>query len=265
MRETHQLRDIQSWMDSGIKLSTPSNEAAKLFDASISQLSGWYDDKQLGGLEATMTKMLDADPQFIGGRSMIYAFEAVGGANVNNNPELKTNVEQLIADVAANSNCDKWEKLHVKALEHLSSSSIDAAIRQWEEILIEYPSDILSLHLTGLTCLMTGRLDRIGDISGRVIPSFKDEFSLGTAHAWHSFGLSEINLTTQAEWHARKALTLDPKNGWSTHALAHVFEMTSRLRRRNSVHEPGRIAVELFESYFRSQLLALGIVLPHQR
>ncbi len=24
------------------------------------------------------------------------------------------------------------------------------------------------------------------------------------------------------------ALSLDPKNGWSTHALAHVFEMTSR-------------------------------------
>lgn len=51
-------------MDSGIKLSTPSDEAAKLFDASISQFTGWYDDKQLDGFETTLKKMLEADPQF---------------------------------------------------------------------------------------------------------------------------------------------------------------------------------------------------------
>lgn len=51
-------------MDSGIRLSTPSNEAAKLYDAAISQFVGWYDDKQLDGLEGSMKKMLEADPQF---------------------------------------------------------------------------------------------------------------------------------------------------------------------------------------------------------
>lgn len=51
-------------MDSGIKLSTPSNEAAKLLDAAISQVVGWYDDKQLNGLESTLIKMMEADPHF---------------------------------------------------------------------------------------------------------------------------------------------------------------------------------------------------------
>lgn len=51
-------------MESGISLSTPSNEAAKLYDAAVSQFVGWYDDKQLDGFEATLKKMLEADPQF---------------------------------------------------------------------------------------------------------------------------------------------------------------------------------------------------------
>lgn len=60
------------------------------------------------------------------------------------------------------------------------------------------------------------------------MPSFQDEYSKSTVHAWHSFGLSETNLHTAAERHARIGLSLDPRNGWSTHALAHVFEMASR-------------------------------------
>lgn len=54
----------QSWADNGIKLSTPSDEAAKLFDGAVSQFIGWYDDKQLGGMDSTMKKMLEADPEF---------------------------------------------------------------------------------------------------------------------------------------------------------------------------------------------------------
>lgn len=71
-------------------------------------------------------------------------------------------------------------------------------------------------------------LERIGGLSGRILPSFRDNHSLSTVYAWHSFGLTETNCYHQAERHARHAISLEPKNGWSTHALAHVFEMTSR-------------------------------------
>lgn len=60
------------------------------------------------------------------------------------------------------------------------------------------------------------------------MPLFRDEHSLSTVHAWHSFGLSETNSYTQAERHARIGLSLEPRDGWATHALAHAFEMTSR-------------------------------------
>ncbi|XP_037032820.1 tetratricopeptide repeat protein 38-like [Bradysia coprophila] len=229
MREIHQLRDVQSWMDSGMKLSTACNETAKLYDAAVSQLAGWYDNKQLDGLESTLKKMMEADPQFIAGRSLKHSLEVIGGSNIKNNPTLEKNIERLASDVESNSNtCGEWEKLHVKALQFSSMGNAEAAVRQWEEILIEYPSDILSLHLAGMTCLINGTMEKVSGISGRILPSFEDEHSLSSIHAWHSFGLSEINLLPQAERHARIGISLEPKNGFSTHAMAHVFEMTSR-------------------------------------
>lgn len=94
----------------------------------------------------------------VGGRVLVYGLQIIGGLNVNNNSTLKKNLEQLALDVESNTNCNQWEKLQVKALRYLSTNNPDAAIRQWEEILIEFPSDILSLHLAGMTCLINGRL-----------------------------------------------------------------------------------------------------------
>ncbi|KAJ6641699.1 Tetratricopeptide repeat protein 38 [Pseudolycoriella hygida] len=228
MREIHQLRDVESLAAYGITLSTPSSQAAKLFDAAISQFVGWYSDTQLGGMESTMERMLNADPEFIGGRTLVYCVETISGRNANNSPELRDQIERIATDAQLKVNATKWEKLQVNALQHLSNEDPDTAIRQWEEILVEFPSDILSLHLAGITCLISGRLERIGDISGRILPSFKDECSLSSVHAWHSFGLSETNLFTQAERHAYTAMSMEPRCGWSAHSLAHVFEMTSR-------------------------------------
>lgn len=45
-------------------LSTSSNEAAKLYDAAITQLVGWYDDPKVNGLSGSLEKMLEADPNF---------------------------------------------------------------------------------------------------------------------------------------------------------------------------------------------------------
>ncbi|XP_014675488.1 PREDICTED: tetratricopeptide repeat protein 38-like [Priapulus caudatus] len=44
----------------------------------------------------------------------------------------------------------------------------------------------------------------------------------------YAFGLCETNDYSQAEMYARKGLELIPKDGWATHALAHVYEMQGR-------------------------------------
>lgn len=96
----------------------------------------------------------------VAGRSLIHSFEIIGGSNIKNNPTLRQNLEQLALD-AESTNCSQWEKLHVKALQFSSMGNVDAAVRQWEEILIEYPSDVLSLHLAGMTCLINGTMGNV--------------------------------------------------------------------------------------------------------
>lgn len=51
-------------MNEGIPLSTQSNEAAKLYDASVTQYIGWYDDVNFNGLGASLEKMIEEDPNF---------------------------------------------------------------------------------------------------------------------------------------------------------------------------------------------------------
>lgn len=90
----------------------------------------------------------------------MYNLQVIGGSSINNDSDLKQNLEQLAFDVEANSNCSKWEKLQLQALQSASMSDADTAIRQWEDILVEFPSDILSLHLAGMTCLVSGKLGK---------------------------------------------------------------------------------------------------------
>jgi tetratricopeptide (TPR) repeat protein len=45
----------------------------------------------------------------------------------------------------------------------------------------------------------------------------------------HAFGLEECNQYPEAEETARRALALEPKDGWAVHAGAHVMEMNGRI------------------------------------
>ncbi len=44
----------------------------------------------------------------------------------------------------------------------------------------------------------------------------------------HAFGLEETALYDQAEAAGRRAIELEPRNGWAQHAVAHVLEMQDR-------------------------------------
>lgn len=55
---------FKEWINEGMPLSTQSNEAAKLYDAAITQYIGWYDDVNVNGLSGSLDKMLEEDPNF---------------------------------------------------------------------------------------------------------------------------------------------------------------------------------------------------------
>lgn len=58
------FRGVLEWSKDGITLGTQSDEAAKLYDATITQYVGLYDDVNFGGLGGSLDKMISADPDF---------------------------------------------------------------------------------------------------------------------------------------------------------------------------------------------------------
>jgi hypothetical protein len=44
----------------------------------------------------------------------------------------------------------------------------------------------------------------------------------------HAFGLEESNEFALAEETGRAALAIEPRDGWSVHAVTHVMEMQNR-------------------------------------
>ncbi|XP_012590546.1 PREDICTED: tetratricopeptide repeat protein 38 [Condylura cristata] len=54
----------QAWRDAGLPLSTTSNEACRLFDATLTQYVKWTNDRSLGGIEGCLAKLRAADPAF---------------------------------------------------------------------------------------------------------------------------------------------------------------------------------------------------------
>jgi hypothetical protein len=57
-------RDLQAWSDAGLQLSTTSNEAAKLYDAIVTQYVAWYDEPSVGGIEKCIEKIQQEDENF---------------------------------------------------------------------------------------------------------------------------------------------------------------------------------------------------------
>ncbi|CAF1566155.1 unnamed protein product, partial [Rotaria sordida] len=66
-------RDVKTLHNDGIPIDATSNETAKLFDATLTQYVGWYNDKQFGGIKASLSRLLASDPNCVSSRILAAA------------------------------------------------------------------------------------------------------------------------------------------------------------------------------------------------
>lgn len=72
-------RDVLAWRAEGLELSTPSDQAAKLLDAVITEACFYDADPVHGRIDQTLKAMLQADPDFVMGRCVSHVMEVLGG------------------------------------------------------------------------------------------------------------------------------------------------------------------------------------------
>ena len=142
-------------------------------------------------------------------------------------PKMMAGVEAARSGLAGDST---REHLHADALEALATGNINKACQSWEDILADYPHDLLALKMHHHTAFWTGRSYAIRNTVTGVYDAW-DESMPGYSFvlAMMCFALEECGNYAEAEPHGRRAIELNGDDLWAIHSVAHVLEMQGRL------------------------------------
>ena len=124
---------------------------------------------------------------------------------------------------------DARERGHREAVRALVESRWHDAGRLLEDVAAEHPRDLLALQVGHQIDFFTGRSRMLRDRIARALPHW--DVSTPGFHAvlgMHAFGLEECGDYPNAEARGRRAVELEPRDGWAWHAVAHVLEMQDR-------------------------------------
>lgn len=223
-------RDCAAWKAFGTPWTTTSNEACKMFDASLTQYVGWYDDSNVGGIVESLQKTLQADPNFVMGHVIKNGLELLGTATTTRlNAQLGRDIYDMAIIADKQTSLTSAERQHVHAVRLWSEGQMAAACNVWETILMNNPLDLLASKFAHDTYFYLGYSAPMRDSLGRTMPYWKPDMPLyGYLCGMYSFGLEETNKYDEAEKIAKKGLEINPRDAWSTHSVAHVLEMTGR-------------------------------------
>jgi tetratricopeptide (TPR) repeat protein len=116
------------------------------------------------------------------------------------------------------------------AARHLVDGDWDAACAAYDRVLVEHPRDAFALQTAHLFDFYRGDALNLRNRVSRVLPAWSPavpgySYVLGM----HAFGLEECNQYPEAEDAARRALAIEPRDGWAVHAAVHVMEMQGRI------------------------------------
>ncbi|XP_064224290.1 tetratricopeptide repeat protein 38 isoform X3 [Aotus nancymaae] len=225
------LRDCQAWKDARLPLSTTSNEACKLFDATLTQYVKWTNDKSLGGIEGCLSKLKAADPTFAMGHAISNGLVLIGtGSSVKLDKELDLAVKTMV-EISRTQPLTRREQLHVSAVETFAKGNFPKACELWEQILQDHPTDMLALKFSHDAYFYLGYQEQMRDSVARIYPFWTPDIPLSSyVKGIYSFGLMETNFYDQAKKLAREALSMNPTDAWSVHTIAHIHEMKAEIK-----------------------------------
>jgi len=202
----------------GHDLSGASAAAAELYQKALDAYHCYAGDS-LTPLDAAIAD----SPRFV----MAYVLKAYLTL-VGSNTEvaaLGVGAFSIAKDLSANAR----EVGHLTAIGALLAGEIRAAGRVLEDVSLAYPRDTLALHAGQVMDFLLGDSRMLRDRIGRALPSWSRDMPHWHAiQGMHAFGLEETGLYDRAEAAGREAVSLQPRNNWAQHAVAHVLVMQGR-------------------------------------
>lgn len=132
-------------------------------------------------------------------------------------------------DAAQALPANEREQGHLAAITALLQGQLRTAGRILEDVAIAHPRDALALQAGHLVDFLRGDSRMLRDRIARAMLAWAPDMpSYHAMLGMLSFGLEETGHYDRAEAMGRKAVELEPRNGWAQHAVAHVLEMQDR-------------------------------------
>jgi hypothetical protein len=207
------LKDSAGHAVSGADAST-----LDLFETAQHEFRCYVDDPV-----ATLQRALSASPDMTMAHVMHAYLHLLG-----TEPEGRA-VARQSHGVAAMLPATDRERGHVEAVGLIVDGRWRAAGRVLEDLSVAYPRDALALQAGHLVDFLVGDSRMLHDRMARALPAWSP--SMPGYHAVLSmlaFGQEETGRYDRAEATGRKAVELEPRDGWGQHAVAHVMEMQNR-------------------------------------
>ena len=126
---------------------------------------------------------------------------------------------------------DERERAHLAASQALAAGRLQEASMRLEDLSVRWPRDLLALQVGHQLDFFQGDSRMLRDRIARALPAW--DHGIDGYHAvlgMHAFGLEETADYAQAELQGRRAVDLEPRDGWAWHAVAHVAEMRNAPR-----------------------------------
>jgi tetratricopeptide (TPR) repeat protein len=203
-----------------VPVSSCKPESLDDYETALHQFQSYFGDPT-----ETLAQTLENDPEFVMG----HIFNASAMLMMSERqylPMVRASIEA--AEALAHKSNDREKGLLAAARQWLEGRW-DQACVTWDRVLADHPRDALAIQLAHLTDFFLGDAVNLRDRVGRVIGSWDQDtpgysFILGM----QAFGLEECNQFARAEEAASTALSIEARDGWSVHAMAHVLEMQNR-------------------------------------
>lgn len=213
------MRDVGIVDVRGLSLTGASAEAAERFDTLVDDLYHYR-----LGVQDRLDALLLEFPEFVLAH-VLKGYSLMSDGSLDAHPKAGVFLQR-----AEMSSANPRERLHQEALRAWIAQDLPARALAWEQILVEWPLDLLALRQ------YTGTLFWAGD------KRHQAEVTAGVAGHWgpgtpgyghflsaHAFAMEEVGQYELAERCARQALALQPQDLWALHGLAHVLEMQGRV------------------------------------
>jgi len=205
----------------GVPVSCGTTSARDLYETALVQYQ-----RYVGDPIATIDQALAETPDFVLGH-LFRATVLMTFTEQRYAVQARTSVEAAEGFLPA---ANDRERALALAARRLVDGDWDGACAVFDRVLVDHPRDAFAAQSAHLMDFYRGDALNLRNRISRILPSWSPaapgySYLLGM----HAFGLEECNQYPEAEETGRRALALQPKDGWAVHAVTHVMEMQGRI------------------------------------